>query len=72
MGRVDTTPDVKYRRAWSMAVYRGMLFVGTLPSGKVMSLKAGAVVTLDRQLPSGWVHLAAVKGKDQVKTSDLR
>jgi len=32
-----------------------------------MSLKAGEVVTLDRQLPSGWVHLAAVKGKDRLK-----
>lgn len=67
MGRVDLTPDVKYRRAWTMAVYRGKLFVGTLPSGKVQSLKAGEVVTLDRQLPSGWVHLAAVKGADRLK-----
>jgi len=67
MGRVDLTPDVKYRRAWTMAVYRGKLFVGTLPSGKVWSLKAGEAVTLDRQLPSGWVHLAAVKGIDRLR-----
>lgn len=67
MGRVDLTPDVKYRRAWTMAVFQGRLFVGTLPSGKVMSLKAGEVVTLDRQLPSGWVHFTAVKGDDQLK-----
>ena len=67
MGRVDLTPDVKYRRAWTMAVYQGRLFVGTLPSGKVMSLKAGEVVTLDRPLPAGWVHVAAVKGGDRLK-----
>ncbi len=67
MGRVDLTPDVKYRRAWTMAVFQGRLFVGTLPSGKVMSLKAGEVVTLDRQLPAGWVHLTAVKGADRLK-----
>ena len=67
MGRVDLTPDVKYRRAWTMAVYQGRLFVGTLPSGKVMSLKAGEVVTLDRPLPTGWVHVAAVKGGDRLK-----
>jgi len=46
---------------------RGKLFVGTLPSGKVWSLKAGEVVTLDRQLPAGWIHLAAVKGEDRLK-----
>jgi len=67
MGRVDLTPDVKYRRAWTMAVFQGRLFVGTLPSGRVMSLKAGEVVTLDRQLPAGWVHLAAVKSADRLK-----
>jgi len=67
IGRVDLTPDVKYRRAWTMAVFQGRLFVGTLPSGQVMSLKAGEVVTLDRQLPAGWVHLAAVKGPDRLK-----
>ena len=32
---VDDTPDVIYRRAWSMAVHDGQLHVGTLPSGKV-------------------------------------
>ena len=32
---VDDTPDVIYRRAWSMAVHGGRLHVGTLPSGKV-------------------------------------
>ncbi len=66
-GRVDRTPEVRYRRAWTMAVYRGRLFVGTLPSGHVMSIEAGKSVTLDRELPSGWVHVAAVKSSDRLK-----
>jgi hypothetical protein len=41
VGRLDHTPDVKYRRAWSMAVFQGRLFCGTLPSGHVHSVEAG-------------------------------
>lgn len=67
VGRVDLTPDVKYRRAWSMAVYDGKLFVGTLPSGHVWSMEAGKAATHDRELPSGWVHLAAVKAEDNLQ-----
>jgi hypothetical protein len=52
---------VKYRRAWSMAVYRGRLFCGTLPSGRVHSIEAGKNVTLDRELAPGWRHIAAVR-----------
>jgi len=66
-GRVDTTPDVKYRRAWSMAVYRGRLFVGTLPSGKVLSIEAGKNVTYDRELQAGWHFIAAVRGEKGLK-----
>jgi len=60
-GRVDTTPDVKYRRAWSMAVYKGELYCGTLPSGKVMRIEAGKCVTHDHVLEPGWRHIAAVR-----------
>jgi len=60
-GTVDNTPDVPLRRAWSMAVYDGRLYCGTLPSGRVLSIEAGRVATLDRRLPSGWHHLAAVR-----------
>jgi len=66
-GRVDTTPDVKYRRARSMAVYRGRLFVGTLPSGKVLSIEAGKNVTHDRELQAGWRHIVAVRGERGLK-----
>ena len=66
-GRVDTTPDVRYRRAWVTAVYNGKLFCGTLPSGHVMSLEAGKSVTHDRALPPGWHHLVAVKDKTRLR-----
>jgi hypothetical protein len=61
IGRLDHTPDVKYRRAWSMAVFQGRLFCGTLPSGHVHSIEAGKNVTLGRELAPGWRHIAAVR-----------
>jgi hypothetical protein len=66
-GRLDTTPDVKYRRAWSMAVYQGKLFCGVLPSGRVLSLEAGKCVTNDRPLAPGWRHIAAVKDNGRLR-----
>jgi hypothetical protein len=67
IGRVDMTPDVKYRRAWSMAVYRGRMFVGTLPSGRVLSIEAGKNATLDREFPTGWHHIAAVRNSSSLQ-----
>ena len=69
LGRVDTTPDVRYRRAWSMAVFQGRLYTGALPSGRVKSIEAGKSVTFDQELPSGWVHLAAVREADRLRLS---
>ena len=66
-GQLDTTPDVKYRRAWTMAVYQGRLFCGTLPSGNVLSLEAGKNVTHDHALPGGWHHLAAVRADGKLR-----
>ncbi len=60
-GQLDMTPDVRYRRAWSMAVYQGKLFCGTLPSGTVHALQSGASVTWDRALPPGWRHVVAMR-----------
>ncbi|HQZ67151.1 MAG TPA: LamG domain-containing protein, partial [Planctomycetaceae bacterium] len=54
-------------RAWSMAVFQGRLFVGTLPSGKVLSLEAGRNATADTSLPDGWHHIAAVRDTDRLK-----
>lgn len=67
VGRVDFTENVVYRRAWSMAVFNGRLFTGTLPSGHVRSFAAGQNVTYDRELPSGWRHVAAVRERDRLK-----
>jgi len=67
MGRVDFTPDVVYRRAWSMAVFNGRLFSGTLPSGRVWSIEAGRNATHDRELAPGWRHIAAVRESSRLK-----
>ena len=67
MGNVDDTPDVTYRRAWSMAVYDGRLFCGTLPSGRVRSLGAGRMATCDSTLAAGWRHVVAVRQEDRLK-----
>jgi hypothetical protein len=66
-GRLDHTPDVRYRRAWSMAVFDGKLFCGVLPSGRIHSLEAGRAVSYDKQLEPGWRHLAAVRDKDRLR-----
>lgn len=65
--QVDRTPDVKYRRAWSMAQYQGRLFVGTLPSGRVVSIEAGRNATWDHEFPTGWHHVAAVRDTDRLR-----
>ena len=57
--QLDLTPDVRYRRVWSMAVYGGRLYCGTLPSGRVFSMEAGKCVTHDYELSPGWHHIAA-------------
>lgn len=67
VGRVDFTPDVTYRRAWTMAEYQGRLFVGTLPSGRVLSIAAGANVTHDHSLPTGWQHIVAQRTGRELK-----
>ncbi|HND51544.1 MAG TPA: LamG domain-containing protein, partial [Pirellulaceae bacterium] len=61
VGQVDATPMVTYRRAWTMAEFQGRLFVGTLPTGRVLSQSAGVNVTYDHEFPAGWHHVAAVR-----------
>jgi hypothetical protein len=65
--QLDRTPDVKYRRVWTMAQFQGRLFCTTLPSGHVHSLEAGACITHDQELPSGWHHVAAVRRADRLE-----
>ncbi len=66
-GRLDLTPNVRYRRAWTMAEYKGRLFCSTLPSGHVYSCEAGKSVTWDHEFPAGWHHVAAVKSGGQLQ-----
>ena len=67
IGRVDMTPDVRFRRAWSMAVFQGRLFVGALPSGRVLSIEVGRNVTYDKPMPAGWHHVAAVRDTHRLR-----
>lgn len=60
-GQLDATPDVRYRRAWSLTVFDGKLFCGTLPSGRIHSLEAGQCTSHDRPLAPGWRHVAAIR-----------
>lgn len=59
--RLDHTPDVKYRRAWTMAEHDGRLYCSVLPSGRVFSWEAGRNAMYGRPLAAGWHHVAAVK-----------
>lgn len=61
LARLDPTPDVRYRRAWTMAEHDGRVFVSTLPSGVIYSFAAGAQVQWGDSLSEGWHHVAAVK-----------
>ncbi len=65
--QIDATPEVLYRRVWTMAQYDGQLFSGVLPSGHVWRMRTGQVATMDRELPAGWHHLAAVRQGGQVR-----
>lgn len=67
VGRVDFTEEVIFRRAFTMAVFRGRLFSGTFPSGRVRSFEAGKAVGYDKELASGWRFVAAVKEGGRLK-----
>ncbi len=61
LARLDHTPDVTYRRAWTMAEFDGRVFTSTLPSGRVFAHHSGVSAMSGRALPAGWHHVAAVK-----------
>lgn len=65
--RLDLTPDVKYRRAWTMAEVDGRVFCSTLPSGKVYSFSAGTSAQSGTALSDDWHHVAAVYSKGSLK-----
>jgi hypothetical protein len=67
--QLDETPDVKYRRVWTMAAYRGKLFCTTLPSGKIWSMSTGACVTHDRELDAEWHSVLAERKQGSLTVS---
>jgi len=64
--RLDLTPDVKYRRAWTMAEQGGRLFCSTLPSGRVHVYEAGTNAQAGTTFPQGWQHVTAVRTNDEL------
>jgi hypothetical protein len=64
--RLDHTPDVTYRRAWTMAEHAGEVFCSTLPSGRIYAFSAGHQVAWERSLSSDWHHVAAIKSTDRL------
>lgn len=65
--QLDRTPDVRYRRAWTMAEHKGKLYCSTLPSGHIYSYEAGKSATWSKPMPSGWHHVTAVKKADRLE-----
>jgi dienelactone hydrolase len=66
LARLDLTPDVKYRRVWTMAEHDGQLFASTLPSGKIFAFSAGRQAMWGHALSPGWHHIAAVKSANRL------
>ncbi|MEZ5951530.1 MAG: LamG domain-containing protein [Planctomycetaceae bacterium] len=64
--RLDQTPDVKYRRAWTMAEHDGRIFCSTLPSGQIHACEVGHNAFHGHTFPSGWQHVAAVRRKQEL------
>jgi hypothetical protein len=64
--RLDHTPDVTYRRAWTMAEHAGQVFCSTLPSGKIYAFSAGQQTQWGQTLSSDWHHICAVKSADRL------
>lgn len=66
MEQLDTTPDVKYRRAWTMAEHDGRVYCSTLPSGKIFAYEAGKSTFYGKSLDAGWHHIAALRSANQL------
>ena len=64
--RLDHTPDVRYRRAWTMAEHNGKVYCSTLPSGKIFSFEQGKNVLCPDPFKEGWNHVAATRSKNQL------
>ncbi|MCE9533405.1 MAG: PQQ-binding-like beta-propeller repeat protein [Planctomycetes bacterium] len=67
MTRLDHTPNVTYRRAWTMAEHDGQVFCSTLPSGNIFAYSAGQQASWGHTLSAGWHHVAAVKSASRLQ-----
>jgi dienelactone hydrolase len=67
MAQLDSTPMVRYRRAWTMAEHDGQVFVSTLPSGKVYAFEAGVSTGWEQEWQPGWHHVAAVRSGGRLR-----
>ncbi len=65
--QLDATPDVKYRRAWTMAEHDGLLFCSTLPSGRIHAFEAGRTAAWEQTFPAGWQHVVATRRGGQLQ-----
>jgi hypothetical protein len=66
LDQLDETPDVQYRRAWTMAEHNGRVHCSTLPSGNVYAWQAGRLATSRQAFPEGWHHVAAVRSEQRI------
>ena len=64
--QLDHTPDVTYRRAWTMAEHDGQVFCSTLPSGKIYAFSAGLQTQWGKTLNSDWHQIGATKSKNHL------
>lgn len=67
LDQLDRTPDVKYRRAWSMAEHQGRAYVSTLPSGHIHAYAAGLNTLHGHTIPAGWNHVGAVRRGGEIE-----
>jgi hypothetical protein len=65
--QLDATPNVKYRRAWTMAEFSGRVYCSTLPSGVVWSYQAGSAASTNSEFPGGWRHVVAQRKSGRLK-----
>ncbi len=66
MTRLDHTPNVTYRRAWTMAEHDGEVFCSTLPSGLVYAFSQGQQVQWGHTLSSARHHVTATKSANRL------
>lgn len=66
--QLDHTPDVQYRRAWTMAEHGGELFCSTLPSGKIYAYSQGTQVTLGAHVPKWLASCSRQSNAGEVDT----